>query len=147
MQKFRFAAERLLKWRRIELQLAESALEQAIAEARLAELGLSRTKASEAQLETFLVGERSFSSLELSLIASARTRLANEVRNAANQVNAVAAKATQLSSHVTGAKTRVKALERLRETRHYAWELEADKEVAIMAEESHRALRLRNERS
>ena len=147
MKKFHFTAEKLLKWRRIEVRLAESAYEQALRAVQQAERKLTESFQEETALASFLSEQTPLTAIDLSLVAPARNAFAGQRRKLDDAVAAARRHVDATASIVTTGKTRVKVLERLRDDRQRTWMNAADKELALATEESHRAMRLRNERS
>lgn len=141
MKQFFFPLDRVLDWRRVQARIEEARLEALRAELLSIDARERDLDAQRAQAEAGLRSAGSARGEELAALdaftrhaASEHLRL-GQTRQACQQKIAAQARAVALK------RRDVKLLEKLRERRWESWNKDLEREIAQLAEESHRARR------
>jgi flagellar protein FliJ len=138
MQRFQFRLAGVLGWRALQLELEERKLEALVAERRQGEAEAERVAARRRDAERLLASD-SIEGQELAALDAHRDSLAR----AAGRLRAAAAqrerRIAEQRARVLEADRRVRLLERLKERRLAAWEIEAARELDTLASETYLA--------
>jgi len=143
MTSFRFSLERVLHWRRVQLELAENELQRRVA--ALEELDRERADLEAAAIRTE-VQVRKWSPLagrDLAALAGFRAHVKNEERRLARRRAERQQQVAAQQQVLLEARRRCRLLERLRERRLAEWQRESDREIEQFAAESHLAALVR----
>jgi hypothetical protein len=143
MKRFVFRLERVLAWRRSQLQLAEAACEQL-------ERQLKDIEQQQAALERAAAAERELwlraataTAAEIAAMERFRAATAREAARLSRQRQAAEQALERQRAAVRERRREARLLERLRQQRWQAWRAAAAQQVDQQAEESHRAQQLR----
>ncbi len=135
MQSFRFRLERVLAWRKTQLEIEESRLKQLTAE--LAQLERARE-----DLELARAAARKTLDLCATVDGSELETLARHLRCLREAERTLAARRQQQACRIAGqqevvveARRRLRLLERLRARRYNEWRAEADREMEAFSTE------------
>lgn len=138
MQRFRFGPDKILHWRRTQVQVAEEKLREANNRVRLERGRVDLVARHRTDLANYVGGADSFDTRDLAA-AGAFGELLSKTAAAADQMLAQAqAEHTRRLRAVVEAKRQVELLERLKEKRFSEWSRLAEREAATQAEEAHR---------
>jgi hypothetical protein len=136
---FRFPLERVLDWRRSELELAEMKFRQLAAALAAVDKESAEWETAGIQSETAVRGWSPVCGQDLAALGNFRLRVRKRrVELAARRIECCQSVASGRSAMLE-ARRRFRLLERLKERRHEDWRLARDRELEELASESYLA--------
>jgi flagellar export protein FliJ len=139
MTAFRFRLEKVLQWRRKQLELEEAKYQQCVREVAELEADRSRVEAAGIGAETQVRAWSPVTGNDLAALASYRKYVAVQEQQIAVRYADARKRADEQQKAMFEARRRCQLLERLRERRMAEWQAAADKELEQLAAESHLA--------
>ena len=139
MTEFRFRLEKVLQWRRKQLELEEAEYHQRVREAAELEAERSRMEASGIGAETQVRAWSPLTGIDLAALANYREYVAVQERQIAVRHAEARKRAEAQQKAMFEARRRCQLLERLKERRMAEWQAAAGKELEQLAAESHLA--------
>ena len=139
MTGFRFRLEKVLEWRRTELELEEAKLQQRMGELRELDSERARLEADGIRAEVEVRGWSPLSGADLEALANYRQYVAGREQQIAARRKEARARAEEQKNAVLEARRRCQLLERLKERRQAEWQAAADRELEQLAAELHLA--------
>jgi len=139
MTAFRFRLERVLEWRRTQLELAEARFKQQAAALGALDRMRAETEASGIRAEIEVRRQSRVAGRDLEALGHFRLRVKSEETRIAGLRVAAAAEYAVRQKGMLEARRRVRLLERLRERRLAEWEEARDRELEELASESYLA--------
>lgn len=143
MKAFAFRLDRVLQLRRSQLQAEESKLEQSSTASREIEACMERLAESIHQSRSSIQNRQFVQSAELVLLERFGRRVQRERTEWAAKLVEQQQAVENQRLVVVQARSKVRLLERLRENRKAEWQLEHDRELELLAQESFGARWLR----
>jgi flagellar export protein FliJ len=136
---FRFGLEKVLEWRRLELEREESAFQRKLA--ALADLDRRHAELEAAALraEIEVRESKGISGTDLAALGGFRTRARNEQQRLSSLRAACEKEAAAQRTAMLEARRRLRLFERLRERRWQGWERARDRELEELAAEAYLA--------
>ena len=139
MKPFHFRLERVLAWRRTQLEIEEARYRQKLAAVTALDRERDSLEASGIQAEAQVRAWKPIAGEDLGALSSFRSAIhAREKQIAARREESVKAAGTQLQSMIE-AQRRCRALERLKERRSSDWQAANERELEQIATESYLA--------
>ena len=145
MAAFQFRLEKVLAWRRTQLELAESRYRQQLAELAALDRALAEFQSGTVDSEKQVARWNPLTGRDLAALADFRRHARSEEQAFLATRQEVSRRVAERQQAMTEALRRCRLLERLRQRRLAEWQLAADKELEQLAAESHLA-RLARER-
>ena len=139
MNAFRFPLERVLGWRRSELELEEHKFQQLVAAVAAVDREMADLAATRIQAETTVREWSSLSGSDLAALGSFRLYAVKKNTELAARRVVCARRVADGRNAMLEARRRFRLLERLRERRYEEWRLARDKELEDLASESYLA--------
>lgn len=136
MKSFRFRLERVLSWRGTQLALAEAKAEQLKGGLLAAGQAKIQVVARQAAAQTTALSVPAISGADLVALESARIWTAREEKRLAAQMVEMQRSIEEQNRRVAEARRGVKLVERLKERKLEAWQVEADRELDELSAES-----------
>jgi hypothetical protein len=139
MSAFRFPLEKVLNWRRTQLEIEEAKLQRLVAQRLALERARAELEAAGVHAEADVRGWGSVAGGDLAALSGFRRHVSAKEREIAGH-HAECEKAIGEQRRVmVEAQRRCRLLERLRERRHADWKAAADRDLEAMATESYLA--------
>jgi hypothetical protein len=139
VNRFRFPLERVLEWRRKQLELEEAKFRQAVAAVAAVDRARAELTTEAAGAESAVRGWEQVGGSDLGALAEYRAHVrSEETRLAARRAECSRAAAAQEAAMLE-ARRRCRLLERLRERRLAEWKAASDREMEEIAAESYLA--------
>jgi flagellar export protein FliJ len=139
MTTFRFRLEKVLQWRRKQMELEEAKYQQRMREAAELEAERSRMEAAGIGAETQVRAWSPVTGNDLAALANYRKYVAAQERQIAVRHAEARQRAEAQQKAMMEARRHCQLLERLKERRLAEWQAAADKELEEIAAESHLA--------
>lgn len=139
MTQFRFPLERVLHWRRVQLEQEENRLQRQAATLAAVDRQRAELEAAAARTEIQVRQWSPLSGRDLAALAGFRTHVQNEGRRLAAQRAKEQAQLNVRRQAMLEARRRCRLLERLRERRLAEWRMEHDREAEQFATECYLA--------
>lgn len=139
MNAFRFPLERVLEWRRGELELAELKLQQLTVAVAAVDKALAELETAGIQAEILVRDWSPVCGRDLTALGSFRLQVRKKNQDLAARRAECAGHLAAGRSAMLEARRRFRLLERLKERRWEAWRLARDKELEELASESYLA--------
>lgn len=139
MTTFRFRLEKVLQWRRKQLELEEAKYQQRMREAAELEAERSRMQASGIGAEAQVRAWSPVTGNDLAALANYRKYVAAQEQQIAVRQAEAGQRAEAQQKAMLEARRHCQLLERLRERRLAEWQAAADKELEEIAADSHLA--------
>jgi flagellar export protein FliJ len=139
MTAFRFRLEKVLQWRRKQLDLEEAKYQQRVREIAELEAERSSMEAAGIGAETQVRAWSPVTGSDLAALASYRKYVAVQEQQVDVRCADARKRAEEQQKAMFEARRRCQLLERLRERRMAEWQTAADKELEQLAAESHLA--------
>lgn len=143
MNAFRFPLEKVLEWRRTQLQVEEARFKQQMAEIAGLDRAREGLEAAGSQAEMEVRGGGAVAGRELAALGGYREHLQQRRREIAGQRAECERKAAAQEAVMLEARRRSRLLERLRERRLEEWRRASDRELEELASEAFLARRNR----
>jgi flagellar export protein FliJ len=144
MTSFRFRLEKVLAWRRTQLELEEAKFQQRTREVQELERERARIEAAGIRAEVEVRGWSPLAGSDLAALANYRQYVAGQEKQMTLHREEAHQHAEAQQRAMIEARRRCQLLERLRERRLAEWRAEADKELEQLAAESYLAGRARH---
>ena len=139
MKKFTFTLEKVLAWRRIQVQIAEAELERLHAELRGVDAAQKHLQQEGERVERDFLEAASATAPEFVALGEFRKHVDEEETRIAKRRVEMAETIAQHATLITAKRRDLKLLEKLKEQRLHSWTEEVNKETAQLAEESYLA--------
>jgi len=139
MKPFRFPLQKVLEWRRTQLELQEAACKRQAAEVAALDRAREALRVTAARAESELRGRNSVSGSDLAALAGFREQVKKRDRLLAAQRAEAQKKLEQEQLALLEARRRCRLLERLEERRRREWAAETDRKLEETAAESYLA--------
>lgn len=139
MKAFRFRLEKVLAWRRTELEVEQFKARQLAAELERIEQERNQVLAARTAAERALLGAGRADGADLQAHASYLAQLDRRKSGLEQRRAAQKARLAEQQKRLLDAQRRCRLLERLRARRHDEWQAEADRELENFAAEMHLA--------
>ena len=139
MTSFRFRLQKVLDWRRVQLELEEVKFKQAAAGVPELDRALVELRAAMGEQETQLRGAQLTTGLDWAALGFYRMDVKKDEREIANKRVEAAKKLAVQQAAMLEARQRCRLLERLKERRLSEWEAASDRELDETAAESYLA--------
>jgi flagellar export protein FliJ len=139
MNAFRFPLERVLGWRRTELEVEEHKFQQLLAAVAAVDREMADLAATRVQAETTVREWSPLSGSDLAALGSFRLYALKKNTELAARRVVCAKRVADGRNAMLEARRRFRLLERLRERRYEEWRLAGDKELEDLASESYLA--------
>ena len=137
MTRFQFRLERVLAWRRMQLEVEEAKHQQRIAELRQLESERSEMEAAGIRTEVEVRSWSPLAGCDLEALARFRRHLAGQEKQLARRSEEARQRAAAQQKALVEARRRCELLERLKQRRVAEWQAAADREAEQMASEFH----------
>jgi len=135
MKRFHFRLQSVLKWRFLQLELAEEKLQELFNERQRLEDSRASLEAAKAEAERSVLGAQRVAAYELAALDTHRRWLATQQQRLAEQTEDCKARIAAQRERVRNAERDLKVLEKLKERRLTEWSAAVDKEYQALAEE------------
>jgi flagellar export protein FliJ len=139
VKKFTFSLEKVLAWRRVQVQVAEAELERLHAELRAAEASRQALGEEGTRVEQEFLHSQSATAPEFTGLAGFRQSLLEQDARLNQLCGLIAQRISAQTSAVTAKRRDLRLLEKLKEQRLHSWNEEFNKETSQLAEESYLA--------
>lgn len=139
MKPFRFPLERVLDWRRLNVQIAEAELERLYHERTGLEQRRKNLAAERIKLEAELLAGSSVSGEDLKALDEFRRYTFKEDERIQQSIQSVMLKISQQQQAIVVKRRDARLLEKLKDKRFGTWSAAASKEIAQLVEESYLA--------
>jgi flagellar export protein FliJ len=138
MTAFSFRLERVLEWRKAQLDLAQAALSRVAAECARWDVTLAKLANARAQADT-LVSRGPVNGSELAALSRYQVYVEQQRKIAADRRRDCEARLEQQRARVLEARREHRLLEKLREVRRTEWESAVNREFEALAAETYLA--------
>jgi flagellar export protein FliJ len=139
MQAFRFRLDKVLAWRRTEMELEQYRTKKAALDLEETDRARARLAVDRTATEQSVLGAKSVEGSELAAHGAYLARLGKEESGLQRRRVEQQQRLNQQQQRLMEARRRLRLLERLRERRHQEWLAEAAKELEEFAAESYLA--------
>lgn len=139
MKDFRFRLQKVLEWRRTELDLEQARLEQQIQELRKLDSERADIEAAGIRSEFEVRAWRPLTGSDLTALAAFRRHLIGKERHIEARREAARRNLESRKTAVIEARRRCELLERLKQRRQEEWQAASDREMEQVAAESYLA--------
>ena len=136
MKRFSFRLQNVLKWRLLQLELAEEKLQELFSEARRLEARQISLAEGKAAAERSVLAARTVPAQELAALDAHRRWTAAQQERLARQLLDCQGRITAQREQVRKAEQNLKLLEKLRERRLAEWTAALEKEYQALGEEA-----------
>jgi len=136
MQKFHFSLEKILGWRRTELQAAEAGLAPLVAEWRGLEAARHEIAMGRAQADRDLLQGASVDGSELEALARYRLRIENQKSAIERDLADCRERTARQNALIIEAHRRLRLLEKLKARRLAEWHVQWEREMETFASEA-----------
>jgi len=136
MQKFHFSLEKILGWRRTELQAAEAGLAPLVAERRGLEAARHEIAMGRARADRDLLQGASVDGSELEALARYRLRIENQKSAIERDLADCRERTARQSALIIEAHRRLRLLEKLKARRLAEWHVQWEREMETFASEA-----------
>ena len=140
MQKFRFRLDSVLRLRSLRLTMAREKLARALSEVTGAEQAIDALAAERAAAITFVQNEPAAGTTELRALSAYLLGYEPRLVQLRRCLDAARLRAADQRKQVVAADRDERLLLKLKATRHAAWQVEADRELEVLAQESWNAV-------
>ncbi len=137
MTNFRFRLEKVLAWRRTQVDLEEAKFQQRTLELREVENEQARIEAAGNRAETEVRGWSPLTGYDLETLAHYRKYVTSQEKQIAQRREEARQRLEAQQQAVFEARRRCQLLERLRDRRRAEWQAQAGKELEELAAESY----------
>ncbi len=137
MTNFRFRLEKVLAWRRTQVDLEEAKFQQRTLELREVENEQARVEAAGNRAETEVRGWSPLTGYDLETLAHYRKYVTSQEKQIALRLEEARQRLEAQQQAVFEARRRCQLLERLRDRRRAEWQAQAGKELEELAAESY----------
>jgi len=136
MRSFHFALERVLAWRRTELELAELRFQRAMAELAAVDRALAELEAAGVRAEIQVRDWSPLCGSDLAALGAFRLRVRKQKQELTARRAVCAERLATERKALLEARLRLRLLERLKQRRWEAWRVVRDREIETLAAES-----------
>ena len=145
MKKFTFSLDRVLAWRRLQLDQERAALEKLLFDHNALVQREQFVRTKRRTYEEGLARSLHFDAREVVTLPQWQSQVLKSLSALASEQQQMKPRIAQQQEKIREAERKVKLLERLRERRHDAWKIELGKEEEAFAAEAYlaRCIRLR----
>jgi len=139
MKAFRFRLEKVLAWRRTELELEEYKMKQLSAEMDLIERSRAQLSAERTAAEREILGTGSIDGADLGAHAAFLVHLGKQERELLRRRDEQQQRLAGQHQRLIEARQRSRVLEKLKARRHAQWRADANRELEAFAAEAYLA--------
>jgi flagellar export protein FliJ len=136
MKKFSFPLDRVLVWRRLELEREQAVLQRMVTQRNALAAKDAALRAQRIDAERLISANRYLDSETVATLPAWQSRMKKAIATAANDLVIADQKAAAQQARFLQAKLRVELLERLREKRLDQWQIELGREEEAFAAEA-----------
>jgi flagellar export protein FliJ len=137
MKSFHFPLERVLAWRRLQVQIVESELERLHAEHHATQSRMISLTADRATFQVDLIATKHLDGTDLGAFNAFLNHSRDEHFRMHQALSVYAAKIKAQMEVVSDKRRDVRLLEKMRERRAEAWSVELSREIQQLAEDTH----------